>query len=402
VDKKTLSLRLMEVFLVEFDERLHAMSRDVLALETAEVGSTERDKRLQELMRHAHSLKGAARAVDQSLIEESCHRLEDILSAVRKSPTLLDTHLIQMLFGVLDGLAEAAKLLRKQEPLEGSLLFGVSLEMSMFIDTTIRPLNEQNAAIAAESKSQTDSRAPLAERQKGAAPPVPPAAKGQSAVLPSGVANPSATRSEPSTEGSVTQEALTVRIDTEKLDILLSRSGELLAARQRLRLTSERLNGLSEALQSLHADWRRHTKTAPAENGIPIQRSASQKTNTRELWSETPARLQSLIAEVDRLRLSFREEWRHLDHAGAALDQQVSRIRMLPFSHCCVGFDRMVRDLARASGKDAELRYTASLTSITPVRLPPGRWLEHEVELETQARVTKVMLAGSTAELKQA
>lgn len=43
-------------------------------------------------MRHAHSLKGAARAVDQSLIEESCHRLEDILSAVRKSPALLDPH----------------------------------------------------------------------------------------------------------------------------------------------------------------------------------------------------------------------------------------------------------------------------------------------------------------------
>jgi len=361
VDKKTLSLRLMEVFLVEFDERLHAMSRDVLALETAEVGSAERDKRLQELMRHAHSLKGAARAVDQSLIEESCHRLEDILSAVRKSPALLDTHLIQTLFGVLDGLAEAAKLLRKQESLEGSLLFGVSLEMSMFIDTTIRPLNEQLAATAAEKKTPTGtSTAALgAEKPKGAAPPVSPAspiAIGRPAVLPSGVAPPSAGKAEPSTEGNAAQEAMTVRIDTEKLDILLARSGELLAARQRLRLTSERLNGLAEALQSLQADWRSLAKSSRGEMEIPTSRRPSQKIKTRELWSETPARLQVLVAEVDRLRLAFREEWRHLDHAGAALDQQVSRIRMLPFSHCCVGFDRMVRDLARASGKEVELR----------------------------------------------
>lgn len=81
-----------------------------------------------------------------------------------------------------------------------------------------------------------------------------------------------------------------------------------------------------------------------------------ERIKTRELWSETPARLQVLVAEVDRLRLAFREEWRHLDHAGAALDQQVSRIRMLPFSHCCVGLNHIVRDLARASGKEVELR----------------------------------------------
>ena len=332
MDKTLLVQRLMEVFLVEFDERLHAMSRDVLALETTESGTAERDKRIQELMRHAHSLKGAARAVDQPLIEESCHRLEEILSAVRRTPALLEQHLIQMLFGVLDGLAEAAKLLRKQESLEGSLLFGVSLEMEMFIETTIRP--------AAENRDQTSQKV------------TPPTSVSMPAV-----ASPPARKSDPSVDGGPTQEALTVRIDTEKLDILLSRSGELLAARQRLRLTSDRLTGLSEALTSLHADWRRHTKTpGHAALGVPPSGAASSKSKSRELWEETPARLQALIADLERLRLSFREEWRHLDHTGAALDQQVSRIRMLPFSHGCVGFDRMVRDLARASGKEVELR----------------------------------------------
>jgi len=49
---------------------------------------------------------------------------------------------------------------------------------------------------------------------------------------------------------------------------------------------------------------------------------------------------------------------------------------------------------------DGVLRYTATLTSITPVRLSPGRWLEHEVEIETSARVTRLSMASSTAELQ--
>lgn len=51
---------------------------------------------------------------------------------------------------------------------------------------------------------------------------------------------------------------------------------------------------------------------------------------------------------------------------------------------------------------DDQLRHTAVVTSITPVRLPAGRWLEHEIELESTARITRVTLAGSTQELQQA
>jgi hypothetical protein len=50
---------------------------------------------------------------------------------------------------------------------------------------------------------------------------------------------------------------------------------------------------------------------------------------------------------------------------------------------------------------DGVLRYTATSTSLTPQRLPPGRWLEHEIEVESAARVTSVVVAGSTQELQQ-
>ena len=341
MDKPLLMLRLMETFLVEFDERLHAMSRDLLALETSEAGSAEREKRLQELMRNAHSLKGAARAVDVKLVEESCHRLEEILTGVRLTPVLLDQHLIQLLFSVLDGLAEAGKLLRKQESLDGSLLAAVALEMEMFIESTLQRVAGQ------------EEQVPTAEEMPGHADaPGRSIARAPSAML--AAASTAKADSQAESPLGTQQEALTVRIDTEKLDLLLARSGELLAARQRIGIGFDQLAGFSDSLADLAASWRRHgAASGPRET---TSAAAAQSPRLQALHEQTPKRLQELQTELGKLCLELREQWRYLDQAGAALDEQVSRIRMLPFSHCCVGFDRMVRDLARTSGKDVELR----------------------------------------------
>lgn len=49
---------------------------------------------------------------------------------------------------------------------------------------------------------------------------------------------------------------------------------------------------------------------------------------------------------------------------------------------------------------DDRVRYEVDITGIEPVRVPPGRYLEHEIQIESTARVTQVTLAGSTEELK--
>ena len=49
---------------------------------------------------------------------------------------------------------------------------------------------------------------------------------------------------------------------------------------------------------------------------------------------------------------------------------------------------------------DGVLRYTATVTGIEPRRMPPGRWLEHELEIESPARVTRVLLASTIEEIK--
>lgn len=49
---------------------------------------------------------------------------------------------------------------------------------------------------------------------------------------------------------------------------------------------------------------------------------------------------------------------------------------------------------------DGGLRRTATFTNKEPQRLPPGRYLEHTVKVTSKSRVTSVMLASTTEELK--
>lgn len=49
---------------------------------------------------------------------------------------------------------------------------------------------------------------------------------------------------------------------------------------------------------------------------------------------------------------------------------------------------------------DKELRHTATVQSNQPVRLPSGRYLEHQVVVESVDRVNSVTLAGSTLEIQ--
>ena len=51
---------------------------------------------------------------------------------------------------------------------------------------------------------------------------------------------------------------------------------------------------------------------------------------------------------------------------------------------------------------DKVLRHTATVSSREPVRLPVGRWLEHEVEVESASWLNKVTLASSGDELRAA
>src|SRR5262245_1048432 len=105
MDKEQLVKRLMATFLEEMEEHVSALNRDLLALEK-DADEPARAARLQTLFRTAHSLKGAARSVNLEVIEGACHRLEEVLAAVRDGRRPLDADLFVLLFKVADAIEE--------------------------------------------------------------------------------------------------------------------------------------------------------------------------------------------------------------------------------------------------------------------------------------------------------
>jgi hypothetical protein len=49
---------------------------------------------------------------------------------------------------------------------------------------------------------------------------------------------------------------------------------------------------------------------------------------------------------------------------------------------------------------DIYTTHSTTVTSSEPVRLPPGRFLKHAIEVDSAARVISVTMASSTDELK--
>ena len=116
-------------------------------------------------------------------------------------------------------------------------------------------------------------------------------------------------------------------MSAQKLDALLSRSGEL-------RVSSLRLEGRAEWLESLREEL----------SALRSRLEGPQEAAARRLEGRMDQLSRELLA--DRLTLS---------HAVRGLDEEVRRARTLPFAEACEGLERAARDVARGAGKQVRL-----------------------------------------------
>src|SRR5262249_26012110 len=121
VDRDRLARRLMATFVGELGDNVAALERDALALERA-AGPDAAAGLVQNLFRTAHSLKGAARAVNVPLVEAACHHLEDLLAAAREKGADDPASLCPLVLAAADALGEAGRRLKGNQPLDGSSL----------------------------------------------------------------------------------------------------------------------------------------------------------------------------------------------------------------------------------------------------------------------------------------
>ncbi|NOK32656.1 response regulator [Corallococcus exercitus] len=206
MDRDRLAQALLDSFLEELEGHVVSLNRDLLALEQAPARAKEL---IPGLLRTLHSVKGASRAASAAMVENACHRMEEVLEPLihGRTPT---PDLFELCFATVDALDDAGRRLASRRELAGSPL------------EALLPQLEQ-AAHGLPAQTPAPAPAPTPK-------PPPPEAEPELPVL-----------------AQVSGETLPVRVSGQKLDALLGRSGEL-------RVAMLRLEGHAESLEALRDD----------------------------------------------------------------------------------------------------------------------------------------------------
>ncbi len=339
MDKQELAKRLMATFLEELHEHVEALTRELLALEK-DPADKERAEILKLLFRSVHSLKGASRAVSVEMIESACHHIEEILCAVRDGGREFTPRLASLLLAAADAIADAGTRLRFDQELAGSSLSGMLdelLDVAAGNGPAARGTAVKSDAAADDSRNESVASGldELDDHQH--APTKEPS---------------------PTPTGGV---GTTIRVSANKLDSLLAQSGELLVARRRVEFRAVDAAAISESAAALRNEWRdlerpiRKLCKKSEEHATDSPGAAVLPRRTTAMLERTSQRIVDLAKDLDQLSANMIADGRLLAQNSATLDDEVHRVRMLPFAEACGGFERAVRDLAQTTNKQINL-----------------------------------------------
>jgi len=324
--------KLLATFRVEADEHLQAMSSGLLALDKMPAGA-QRAQTIENIFREAHSLKGAARAVNLTQVESVCQSLEGVFAGLKGNRLAVSPPLVDLLHQSLDAL--------------GGFLApnaGASDVLPPAIATLIRRLDD------ALTGPLPEARAVVSRARK-----VRPASSSAAPTEPAAPAAPLA----PSPAPSLASE--TVRVSTAKLDAVMRQAEELLSPRL---ASAQRAEQLRETAAML-ATWKKQRiRIRPAlqlierrlETGGKVNGAGKQELpQLREYLDAEQQFMITLESQLARLSRSAAHDRRMLAGMTDTLLHDVKEMHLLPFSSLLDMFPRFTRELARDQGKEVEL-----------------------------------------------
>ena len=280
--------KLLDMFRIEAGEHAAAVSSGLIELEKPELPEEARGKILEAIYRDAHSLKGAARAVDLGAIESVCQRLESVFAALKRGEIEASGGLYDLLHRAVDAVNGFARSAGSGN--SGSALLQAA-EITRSLEDFLRKRVESSPA---EKQGKKPGREPAPDESPGAEPT--PEATG-----PAGG---------------------TVRVSSAKLDSLLIQAEELLFVKNAFR---HLCSGIGEA----DADLRNRRKEARTEEVV-----------------------KTLAHRLDSLGKQARADaWIAGGMADALLDDMKKAV-MLPCSHVLEILPKVARDLSRLQAKE--------------------------------------------------
>jgi two-component system chemotaxis sensor kinase CheA len=391
--------QIINSFRVELVEHIQTMTDGLLALEqgtvagepSPELDEGERQSTLEEVFRAAHSLKGAARAVGVTAVEQLAHALEDLLTMMRRDAIKFNPELFTTCYQGLDAIKMVQAAFEVGEtalPLEAlQALASLKAFRSSALSQKEEAAVPQQPSIVPTSPGDVHKGEPTpqAAAEKAAAhrPSVPVGEQPVKTEPPSPSPQPARERS-----GRIEE---TIRVSVDKLDALMAQLSELLITKIRAEQRLTQIYQAQEFMTVWHKEW-----LAVRSSYSSLIRKSQEINDVLGLpapsrWPEPPT--QGALTRPARLldgnnpSVSLSKDISHLLHyAGASqerlhdmhalindlarqyaddtlymslviddLEHEIKRTRMLPLATVTGAFGRMVRDLSREAGKEARL-----------------------------------------------
>ena len=310
--------KLLATFRVEAGEHIAGMSSGLIELEKTS-GAEKQMEIIETIFREAHSLKGAARAVNMTEIEAICQSLESVFAALKRKDIVLSPELFDVLHKAVDTLSDfLLSIGAVRTDSEKSLI-------KELIRRLEGELKEQGSGVR-DQVPQTPETRPLT----------------------------------PSMAHSVSD---TIRISTSKLDSVLLKAEELLSEKLAASQHVTEIREINTSLEVLKKGWARiHLDMQAIEESF--------KRNGKSNWqAKKNSQILKLIEFMEwntdffkSLQRNFTAMEKSAEHhqrsLGAMVDDlldDMKKVLMLPFSSLLETFPKLVRDLSHDKGKDAEL-----------------------------------------------
>lgn len=359
MDEEELLRRLREAFKMESGERLASLSTRLMELEKLE-NAEQSQEILEVIYREAHSLKGAARAVNLSEIETISQSMEGVFGAMKRGEITPSSTVFDTMHEVVSFIESI--LATEQQSADKDELSAILQQLdSLHAGRTAA--NQPKQPPAAEPPADND-----AVRQiKDTMPPLlrqqteKPAAEGADAgVKPDAATTETPGKSPQKLKPAVENPHLgsSVRISTDRLDKLLLKAEEMITVKLSASQELNELKKLCLIFERWHKKWtnkdallRRYRKELSIEREQGDTRSAE----IQKFLDWNRDFINSIHKDIHFLTKTAELNQRFLDRKINYFLEDMKSVIMLPSTTLFAPFPRMVRELGRSQGKEIDL-----------------------------------------------
>ena len=317
-------------FRAELNEHIQTMTDGLLALEQGSVAGEERQAMLEDTFRAAHSLKGAARAMGVTMIEQLAHTLESILDGIQHDAIKLTAGLFTACYQALDAIQ--------------------AVQAAYEAGETTPPMQALQA-LATLDPFRPSAKEPAQEKEPDEPSPEVPPAEGV----------------EPDTS-TVTTPAIdeTIRVSVSKLDTLMAQLTELLITKIRAEQHLTQIHQFQEFVARWQREWLavRGVYSKMARQGAGQNGLGKDIERLLEYLETSQERLREVNVLINNMAREYANDSMQMSLVIDGLEDDIKRVRMQPLSTITGPFGRMVRDMAREAGKEARLRIVGGQTEL--------------------------------------